>query len=231
MTIPNADYTAWIDTANELKEEAKHWLDGNPIQSEEEASKVALLINKARDIAKNAEDERKARTKPLDDEKKTIMANYKPAIDTCETVIDVAKRVSTKWIVEQDRIREERIRAEAERLRIEQEALKKAAQEIATIDDLEAHKEAIGRQMDAQAALEKDAKQKAVIRGGGRTISTRTVYNIEIVDKKALAAWFWNYEPAALTEWLSEQALKRVRAASGNININGIKITSEKVAV
>jgi hypothetical protein len=51
------------------------------------------------------------------------------------------------------------------------------------------------------------------------------------VDKKALAAWFWNYEPAALTEWLSEQALKRVRAASGNININGIKITSEKVAV
>jgi hypothetical protein len=85
--------------------------------------------------------------------------------------------------------------------------------------------------MDAQAALEKDAKQKAVIRGGGRTISTRTVYNIEIVDKKALAAWFWNYEPVALTEWLSEQALKRVRATSGNININGIKITFEKVAV
>jgi hypothetical protein len=231
MTIPNTDYQAWIETANELKDEAKHWLDGNPIQSDEEASKVALLINKARDIAKNAEDERKAKTKPLDDEKKTIMANYKPAIDTCEDIMAVAKRVSTKWIVEQDRIREERIRAEAERLRIEQEALKKAAQEIETIDDLEAHKEAIGRQMDAQAALEKDAKQKAVIRGGGRTISTRTVYNIEIVDAQALAKWAWVNLKAEMTAWLYDTVLKMVRASSGNATIPGIKITSEKVAV
>lgn len=228
---PHLEY---IERINDLKEEAKNFLDGTPIASDAEAVAVATLLDMASKCQKEAEASRKALTKPLDDQKKVIMDDFRP-VDTAATLILTAgKKAQTAWLnkkaaEEQARQAAERERLEAERKRIQDEA--RAAQ---SIEDIEAQQEAIEAQLAAEKALERDSKRSVNVSGGGRTIAMVDHFDIkggpDGVDYVALSKYAWENWRDDLKAWLYDKAMKQIRATRGNTTISGVEIVKYKVA-
>lgn len=224
-------HLAFIQEADDLKTEAKNWLDGSDITTDAEAEGVALLINMATGIEKRADTARKTLTQPLDDQKKVIMDDFRPVGTTCDLIKAAAKKAMTKWLAAKEA--EKRAAEEAERRRLAEERarIEAASRAAQSLEEIEAQQQAVEDHLAAEKALERAAKATTNVSGAGRTIAMRTVYGIAVTDEKKLAAWFWLNRKDDLVSWMEAEALKQVRACQGNTAIDGVEIISEKVAV
>jgi len=221
----------YVEQANDLKETAKGFLDGSPITSDKEAEMVAKLIDEAVKLDKSAETARKAITEPLDKHKKDVMADFKPVVDTCELIKSAGKKAQTVWLTKLAAEKAEAERIERERLAIERQRLLDESTKVNGLEAMNAIQDAVTDHLAAEKALERSAKEGVKVSGGGRALSLRTVYEAEVTDYAAFARWVWANRNHELMEFLNGLAWKEVRAASGNVTMDGVNVVKKQVAV
>jgi hypothetical protein len=215
---------------NDLYSEARLWLDGEKVETQEQADALNTLSAQIKHAAKTAETLRKETVKPIDDEKKAIQAQFNPLKAKTEQAIDCIKQALKPFLIELDRQQQEAAKIaqqEAdEKQRLATEAM------IASRDNLEAREAAERLAEDAKksaADANRASKQKAHAGGEGRAVGLRTVTKVSIADEKLAARWVW-LDPAEREQFMVyvlDRAQKAVRA--GATKIDGFNITQEKV--
>lgn len=219
----------------DLYEEAKNWLDGAPIQTQEQADEIQKLLRLIQSAEKQADEARKDEAKPFDDAKAEIQERYNPLIGKTKSVtgltiraIDACKQALAPYL---KRIDDEN-KAKAEAARMEAEAKARLAMEAMQQrdgTDLVASERAEALVLEAKQA-ESDARRaenaKASAKGEGRAASLRTSYRAEITDMKAFARYAWQYRQSEMHEFL--EGLAQKIASTGRIQIDGVTVHEER---
>lgn len=214
----------------DLFDEAKNFLDGEPITTQDMADAVSKLLDMIRKAKKEADDFRAAEKKPHDDAAKAVQEKWKPLITRCDLAADAAKKALTPYLEAVER--ERRAVAEAARKAADEQA--KAAQEAlrASRDDLAAREQAesmLAEAKKAESVASRAEKDKAQGKGGARAVSLRTTYVAEVTSHTDLARWIWQHDPVSLFDWLEEYAAQKVR--SGRRDLPGVNVIEKKEAV
>lgn len=212
-----------------LFDQAKGFLDGEPIANQAQADDVGRLdamIMKARKVADTQRAEEK---KPYDDAAKAVQEKWKPLLTRCDLARDACKQALTPYLRkldEEKRAREEEARREAERVRREAEEAMRSAHRY----DLEAREaaEAKLREADeAEKAARRAEKDKAHVAGGSRAKGLRTVYRAEITGTSEFARYLWANHPADMRDFLDKMAA--ILVSRGLRAIPGVTVHEEKV--
>ncbi len=217
--------------------EAKNWLDGSIVTTQEEADAVSRLLELLRKAEKTADERRAAEAKPFDDGKAEVQARYAPLIADTKTkkgkavvAISACKAALTPFLNK----KEAEQRAAAEEARRQAEAAEIAAQKAfaqSGPSDLEAREEAerlAEAAKIANATANRAAKEKPHAKGGSRAIGLRTSYRAEITDESAFAKYVWQTHQAELSEFLATLAQRLVNAKARDIP--GVTIHEQKDA-
>lgn len=225
------------DEIDSLYEDAKGWLDGEPVTSQGMADGINKLIGMIREAEKEAEALRKEEARPFDEGKAEVQARYNPLIAKGKgktfLAIAAAKQALTPWL---DKLDREQREAEAKARAEADEAARKAAEafQSSAVDNLAAREEA---ERLAEEAKQKDiaarqaANVKAQAKGGaGRATGLRSFYRAEVTDATEFARWCWLNHRAEMSEWLDGMA-KRLVDTNHNQQIPGVTIHEERRAV
>jgi hypothetical protein len=230
---PLSPYELSKKAIEDLYEEARQWLDGDPVTTAEQAAALNTLQTEILKASKEADERRKEEARPFDEGKADVQARYNPLIQKdkglCDKAIASIKAALKPYLIELDRQQREaeaKAREEADRLR--QEALAAMrAREAENLASVEAAEAKVAEAEAAAAAANKAAKAKAHAKGEGRATGLRTVWKATMVDPKAAAAWAWAERRAELLEFVQSLADADVRR--GGRSIPGFEIIDEKV--
>lgn len=200
--------------------EAENWLDGSPVETEDQMKAVDALIAEIRKCGTDIGKAKKSSTAPLHDAWKAEVARWKPTEDDIERIkkglaalVDPFKRKLAEAKAEAER----EARAEAERKRREAEA----AARNADAADIESQRAAAQAQADAEAA------QKAAAKASKDTVKgLRTVTRYEITDHKALLHWIAKNRRDDVTAFIDEWARRNHR----DVTADGLRVWQEKEA-
>lgn len=224
------------ENIQDLYAEAKLWLDGEPVTTQEQADALNTLKDKIKKAAKAADEARKVEVKPLQDEVAAIQARYNELIGENKTVTGIAVKAEQAvnaalrpYLLELDRIQQEASRlAREEAARKQQEAMEAMRQrDAANLAQTEEAERLVNEAKAAEEAARKAQNAKAHAKGDGRATGLRTVYRASMVDQREAAAWVWKERNPELMAWVQEQADKAVRA--GARKIQGFEVIEEKV--
>lgn len=177
---------------------------------------AAEQLREVATFAKLVDDNRKQRTKILDDKKREIMGAYRPL----EDALIRARTVLTSAITTFDR-------AEAQRLREEQARLDREAEKRRAV--LEARAEKYAEKGNIAKAVELEAQAQMVPNAvvasepKAKGVSTREVWKFEIVSEKSLPAEFLMPNEAKIRAY--------VNAMKGDGAIPGVRIWREDAVV
>lgn len=207
----------------DLYEEAKGWLDGEPIANEGQAGEIAELRKSIRDVANRAEAQRKAEVKPFDEGKAEVQGRYNPLIQKdrgkTELALGALNKALAPYLDALNKTkREEAERAEkaAREAREAAIAASRAAAESANLAEREAAEEAQAHAKSLERTARAAEQSKAQVRAtsGGRAIGMKTVYEPVLVDPAAALAHYRNldYGAAALKECMLQLAKGDVRS-------------------
>ena len=218
---------------NDLYDEAKQWLDGEPVTTQDQADALNTLANHIREAHKEADQMRKEEAKPFDDGKKAVQERYNPLIQKgkgkTELALNAVKSALKPYLLELDRIQQEaaqKAREEAEQA--ERDA--QAAMQHRDPSNLEQQEEANRLAEQAKAAQQvanKASNAKAHAKGAGRATGLRTRTKVSIANEREAAGWAWKHDREALMIFVLTQAEKAVR--NGAQSLEGFSITEEKV--
>lgn len=221
-----------VDAFNDA---GKAWLDLKEIASEGQSEKLTDFVSGARKLWKEVDTARSDAKRPHDDAGAAVQNAYKPLLDLLTRLADKVKPLQTAWLAKLAREEEERKAA----LRREEEAKRKAAEEAAAVaaatNDTAAEVEAERLAKEAADAAKAAAKTTTVkagsATGAGRSMSLRTIREVEIVEPLQVFMRF-RAHPEML-ELLKRLAEREVRAADwpADGTITGAKITTRQVAV
>lgn len=208
--------------------EAKNWLDGKPIENEEQAAQINRLDELLLKANQAWDKQRAAEKKPFDDAAREVQAFWKPLLDKIALARSTCKQALKPYLEKLEAERQERARLEreeAERKRQEAEAARAA---VTDTYDLEAKERAEALAKEAQQA-EKAARRvensKAHVGGGTRARGLRKVYVAKIVDYRAFQRFMAENYTADFKKWLDEQAQRLVNG--GFKEIPGVKIEED----
>lgn len=215
----------------DLFDEAKNFLDGEPIGNEAMAEAVSKLMGDIRTAAKDADKARAEEKKPHDDAGKAVQARWKPLLDRAEMAVDACKKALAPWL--QRKAEEQRQAAEKARQEAEEKA--KAAAEAAratTLDDLAGREATEALVADAKAA-EADARRAEKARpqatGGARAATLRTTYRPELVNASEALKHFVKTRPEEIKACL--QRLAEVDVRNGQRTLPGFVVHEEATVV
>lgn len=213
-----------IDTAlapfGDAIEEAQNWLDGQPIENEEQLRATDELLKTIKTAIKELNTARDEATKPLHEAWKAEIARWKPTQDDLERISKgiVAAQDPFKRALAAKKEAEKRAAWEAA------EKARKAAEEAALsakASDIEAQRDAAEKAALAQrAAEEASAKQKDKVKG------MRTVHLYEIEDHRAALHWIAQNDREAMTAFIAAYVAKNHKDAE----IAGVRRWTEKEA-
>lgn len=220
----------------DLYAEAKNWLDGEPVTSQEMADAISRLIDDLRKAHKLAEERRVEEKRPFDEGAAEVQARYAPLVADTKSVkgktilaIEIAKKALAPWLQKLEE--EKRAVAEAarkiadEKLRAAQEALR-----ASNADDLakrEAAEDMIRDAEKAEAAATRAESDKAHAKGGTKAMGLRSVWRAEMTDPRAAAAHYWTTRRADVDAFFQGLADADVRA--GKRDIPGFLIAETRV--
>jgi hypothetical protein len=220
------------ERVEELYAEAKGWLDGEPITSQEQADEIQKLMRLIQEAEKAAEECRKAEAKPFDDGKAEVQARYNPLIqkDKGKTAIAIraCKDALAPWLYKLEQLQ----RAAAEEARRKADELEKAAREAirqreaVNLQQREAAEALLIEAAKAEAQAKKAEAAKPQAKGVGRAASLRTYYVPEITDYREFARFVWQNGMDDLKPALDEIARQYV--AAGRRAIPGVTVHEEK---
>ncbi len=216
---------------DDLFDEAKGFIDGEPIANEGQAEAVAKLLSAIRQARNAADESRKAEKKPHDDAAKAVQTAYAPLLAKCDLAAGACKDTLTPWQVKKEA--EQRAIAQAaedkaERLRI---LALEAATEARGGGDLQSRADAEDALKAAEIASKevgKLSKAKPLIAGGARAVTLIDIWTPEITDRRAALSHYMTVQPDALTEWLMDQAKRDV--AAGSRTIPGFTIKHDRTS-
>lgn len=220
-----------FDDLDALVAEARHWLDGSIVQSQEEADAIGHLVNMARSVGKKLDALRVEEKRPHDDAARAVQEKYKPLLSRCDLVADACKKALTPFLQKlevEKRERERLAREDADRKREEAEAAIRTAKQ----SDLEARESAEALLRDAkraEAAAVRAESDTAKASTGGRSMSLRTSYRAELVDPTEAARHYWKTRKADFDALLMQFA--RDDIGRGARNLPGFIVHEERVAV
>lgn len=213
-----------------LTEEARMWLDGEPIENQAQANDLTLIVTSLRKYHKEADGERVLENKPFDDGKKASQKKWNPILKKADTAIKTGKAAIAKFLaaeqaklIEQSRIAAQAAAAAEAALR-EQEKVA----DIANLEDqesLEADREQVKR---AQASAKFLSTATAKSKGTGRAMSLRTYYDAKVEDHDALLSWIYENDIEWLHSKIAEYAQSKVSVSKQDFA--GVKAVSRQVA-
>lgn len=209
-------YAPYADTISE----AENWLDGEPVETEDQMKAVDALIKTLRTANTELGKAKKSASAPLHDAWKAELARWKP---TEEDLDRIRKGLVALVDPIKKRLAEEKAAAERaardEAARIEREAREKLRQaDAANIEEQREAAEAAQRAEEAQKAVKEAARDS--VKG------MREVWKFEITDMRDLVNWIARHDKDAMAEFATEYARKNHRAA----NMAGVRVWSEKEA-
>lgn len=216
---------------DDLFNEAKTWLDGAAVETQEQADMIALLLDQIRKAKKAADEARKDEKRPHDEAAKAVQERYAPVLKRANLIADACKAAMGPFLEAQ-----ERQKREAERVaREEAEAATRAAQEAmarTSVADIEDREEAERLAEAAKAAdvnARKLAKDKGHAKGGARAVGLRTRFEPELTDLPKAIQHFWDQDTAPFSELARDLARKAIDR--GQRKIPGFNIKEVKTAV
>jgi hypothetical protein len=227
--MPTDKATLFAEEIADLFDEAKNWLDGEPIANEDQANAVSSLLNRLRRVANDADDARKDEKMPHDEAARAVQGKWKPILDKADLAQTAAKQALAPWLKQV----EEKQRAEAEAARKEADRLAAIAAELhaSSAGNLQAAEDA-ERLLKAAAGAERFAakaeKAKPLATGGERGVGLIDKFTPELTDSVEALRHYRIRQPEELKVWLLGQAEKDVRA--GARSIPGFVIHHERVA-
>jgi hypothetical protein len=227
---PETPFEIYTAKINDLYDEAVHWLDGDPVDSEEMAEGIATLLDTIRKAASAADKERGIEKRPHLDANTEIEAKWKGIIGRANLAVDTCKKALAPWLSKKQKEKDEADRlarekadkemAEAQQAIRDSEATNLAERAVAE-DKLEKAK-----RLDARA--KRDANKGAGIKpkGGGRAVHLRKSFEATLDDPEAALEHFWPHVDieACLTK-LANDEVKR-----GKREIPGFRVTEKKGA-
>lgn len=218
------------EAIEDLYSEAKLWMDGQPIASQEHADDVQRLMRLIQAAEKEADERRKEEARPHDEAKAEIQTRYNALIGNTKTVkgktvlaIEVCKKALTPWlrkVEEENQRKAEAARAEAaEKERIAREAM----QSRQTLEDAERAEALVREAKQAEAEARRAGNAKAAAKGEGRAVTLRDHFAPEITDYTALARFIWTERQDEMRNFLASQAMQLV-AAGRHSGIPGVTV-------
>jgi hypothetical protein len=226
------------DEIEGLFDEAKHWLDGEGVQTQADADGVGQLLDAIRQASKKADDRRKEENRPFDEGKAAVQAKYAPLIADTKSergkavlAAEACKKALSPFLERQE-AEKRRIAEEARRKADEERAAAEAAVRAARVSDLDAQEAAERKLREAQAseaAAKRAENDRASAKGGARAVSLRSTWNVELADLREAAAHYWKIRPDEFRAFLV--GIARQDVAAGKRSIPGFTITEQKVAV
>lgn len=218
---------------SDLYDEAKLWLDGEPVTTQEQADALNTLQSKIKDAAKTAEDLRKGEVKPLDEAKSEIQERYNPLIGKTKSVTgktvmatECVKDALRPYLLELDRVQREAAEAAKKEAEAKEIAAREAFANRETLEDRENAEALLQEVKQAEAEANKADKLKAQAKGEGRATGLRSIWRPTLVDEKAAAAWMWKEHRSELMEFIQGFANSAVRA--GKRSIDGFEVIEHK---
>lgn len=222
----------------DLFSEAKNWLDGDPIASQEAADKVQQLLRMIQEAHKAADAERVKENIPFDEGKAEVQAKYAPLIADTKSVkgktvlaTGACKKALSPWLAKV--AAEQAAAAKALRDAAEVVAAKAAeAMRQAPADDLTAREtaeDAVSTAKAAEQAARAAGKARPQASGYGRAATLRDNWQPSLVDAQAAARHYWTINPQAFNAVLSKLAQDDV--ASGKRQIPGFEIVNRPSVV
>jgi hypothetical protein len=227
-------YEAMKMHIEDLFDEAKNFLDGEPVTTQEMADAIDKLKAMALEAERDGDALRKDEAKPFDDGKKEVQERWNPLVhkDTgqCRKIITTCNQALAPFLKAQ----QDAIDAEAERQRklaaeLAAEAL--AKHQAANPDNLAEAQEAEQALKDAaqaQRLATQAANTRAQAKGGRRATSLRDVWAPELANSAEALKHYKTVNPEGLKAWLVQQAEADILA--GIRAIPGFNIKHDRVA-
>lgn len=171
------------------------------IEDEETAGKVAELERWCQGFLKKAEDERKEKVKPLNDEVKRINGGYKELKAPVETAKARLNQLQTEWMRKQQALAQERARLAREKAEAE------AVEQASALEKL-------GHGEDAERIVDDTVKAGAIatattrtgaVRGDyGATASLQRKWTFKIFNKSEVPEAYKVVNESALRQFIGE---------------------------
>lgn len=220
-------------------EEAKHWLDGHAIETEEQAEKVQTLVRLLQEAEMAADASRVAEKKPLDDQISDIQGRYNPLIAPIKNskpgltslAIKGCNEALSAWLLAQQAIADaaaEAARIEAERLAEEAREAIRAVQETDAPDltAVQQAQEAVEEAEQSARVAKKAEAFRPAVRGYGRAAALRTYYTPVLADAVKALGWCWQHARPEVEAALLQIAKDRTH--SGVCVIPGVTVNEER---
>lgn len=211
---------------DDVRLEAGNYLDGEPIETQEQADAVGVIMGTARDIKRDADKARKEDKEPHLKAGREVDASYKPVLQKADDIVRAAQSALAPFLAAKQRKQElaaQKARVEAERKASEARKAEQAAS--ASIDDVEA---ARAKQKEADKALKaasKAEKAKPLVAGSGRSIGLRSRQIAVVESHRELLLWIASNDKPALDVFLEDYASKALPS-----KLPGVRIDTERSA-
>lgn len=205
--------------ADEISE-AEAWLDGDPVENEDQMKAVDALIKAMRSAKSDLGKAKKSATAPLHDVWKAEIARWKP------TEEDIDRRLKGLAAT---------VDPFKRKLAAEKEAAKRAAYEEAQRKEREAREAAekanaadYAAQVEADKLAQEalDAKKAASAANKDTVKGMRTVTKYEIEDHRAALHWIAQNDVDAVTAFIEEYVRRNHKTTA----IDGVKVYQQKEA-
>lgn len=216
----------------DLVKAANEWLASVPeITDETTATACDSFLSQVKAEIKALDEDRKAINEP---HRKAIAENderFRPITAMLKKVQDLLSPKKTAWLKrEQERIAEERRKAEEEALRKLQEAEAAAAKEPTTVEEAVAAEEKIKAAESAIKMADRLAKAKAQVKGdlSARASGLRTYWHARITDYQAALKHYG--EHPKVREVVQSLADADARTQKDALNVPGVEAYSDQKA-
>lgn len=231
---PPSGYEAVKAHIDDLVEEAKAWLTGAEITTDDQAETIKRLKDDIKLAHKAADDARVAENKPFDDGKSAVQAKYAPLISDTKSVkgktvltLEALNEVLNPYLRRKDQEQKEAARlareAADEAARIAREAAQAA---VGDLEAKEAAEDLITAASIAAAAAKRAENAKVQVKGDGRSEGLRSYWTPVLTDRKAALLHYvqgWPPEILAALQTLAEADVR-----SGKRQIPGFTVEEER---
>ena len=200
--------------------EAENYLDGEPVQTEDQMNAVDALIKDMRSAKTDLAKAKKSATAPLHDVWKAEIARWKPTEDDIELRLKGLAKVVDPFKRKLAEEKEAAKRAAYAEARAKEKAAEEAARKV-DVSDYDAATEAARLQSEAI-----EAKKAAAAANKDTVKGLRTVTKYEVTDHRALLHWIAKNDRDAITSFVDEWARKNHRGPVAD----GLNVWTEKEA-
>jgi hypothetical protein len=227
---PSDPFTLFAESIEDLLLEANNYLDGEPIETEEQEQAVASILTRLRREANGADDARKAEKKPFDEQAKAVQAKWTPLLTKADLAVTAAKEALSAFLRKKEDAQRAAAEAAIEEARRQADAAAQAMQntrpdDLAGLTTARVLQEAAE---DARKRAERLDRAKAQAKGGERAVGLRRSYHAEITDPLAFGKWAWTHRNAEYLAFL--EGLAEREARGGDKGIPGLVIHTERKA-